>query len=118
MIAGIIGGWADPLDPTEAEMEAAHLKFSQRCSGTPASSGADSTQLEQAWAAGDVGISYIYGSASRRMPKEGLPIVVVEPLLTWMCGLSLSATGAASEASSLRLHQCHARPAQRCGAVR
>ena len=57
----------------------------------------DSTQLEQAWAAGDVGISYVYGSASRRMKEEGLPIVVVEPLMTWMCGLSLTANPAGAE---------------------
>jgi spermidine/putrescine-binding protein len=57
----------------------------------------DSTQLEQAWAAGDVGISYIYGSATRRMNRDGLTNVVVEPLLTWMCGLSLSSTGTGSE---------------------
>jgi spermidine/putrescine-binding protein len=95
-IAGIIGGWEDPLDPTEAEMEAAPEIFTKMLENARFI-WTDSTQLEQAWAAGDVGISYIYGSASRRMPKEGLPIVVVEPLLTWMCGLSLGTTGAASE---------------------
>ena len=95
-IAGIIGGWEDPLDPTEAEMEKAPEIFTKML-GNARFIWTDSTQLEQAWAAGDVGISYIYGSASRRMPKEGLPIVVVEPLLTWMCGLSLTTTGAASE---------------------
>ena len=57
----------------------------------------DSTQLEQAWAAGDVAISYVFGSASRRMPKEGMPVEVVEPLQTWMCGLSISSTGSGSE---------------------
>jgi spermidine/putrescine-binding protein len=57
----------------------------------------DGTQLEQAWAASDVGISYVFGSASRRMPKEGMPVQVVEPLMTWMCGLSLSTTGTSSE---------------------
>jgi len=96
IIAGVIGGWADPLDPTEAEMEGAPEIFSKMLENArfvwP-----DSTQLEQAWAAGDVSISYVYGSASRRMPGEGMPIVVVEPLLTWMCGLSISTNGAASE---------------------
>ena len=95
-IAGIIGGWEDPLDPTAAEMEAAPEIFTKML-GNARFIWTDSTQLEQAWAAGDVAISYIYGSASRRMPKEGLPVVVVEPLLTWMCGLSLSANGTGSE---------------------
>jgi len=95
-IAGIIGGWEDPLDPTEEEMQAAPEIFTKMLENARFI-WTDSTQLEQAWAAGDVGISYIYGSASRRMPKEGLPIVVVEPLLTWMCGLSLSTNGIGSE---------------------
>jgi len=96
IIAGIIGGWADPLDPTEAEMEASPEIFTKMLENARFV-WTDSTQLEQAWAAGDVGISYIYGSASRRMPKEGMSIVVVEPLQTWMCGLSVSANGAGSE---------------------
>jgi spermidine/putrescine-binding protein len=95
-IAGVIAGWEDPLDPTEKEMEAAPEIFRKMLENARFI-WTDSTQLEQAWAAGDVGISYIYGSASRRMPREGLPIVVVEPLLTWMCGLSLGTTGKASE---------------------
>ena len=57
----------------------------------------DSTQLEQAWVAGEVGISYVYGSASKRMKEEGIPIVVVDPVMPWMCGLCVSANGAGSE---------------------
>jgi spermidine/putrescine-binding protein len=95
-IAGVIAGWEEPQDPTEKEMEAAPEIFRKMLENARFI-WTDSTQLEQAWAAGDVGISYIYGSASRRMPREGLPIVVVEPLLTWMCGLSLGTTGKASE---------------------
>jgi spermidine/putrescine-binding protein len=95
-IAGITAGWQDPLDPTEAEMETAPGIFKKMLTNARFI-WTDSTQLEQAWAAGDVGISYIYGSASRRMPKEGLPVIVVEPLLTWMCGLSLSTAGQAPE---------------------
>ena len=96
IIAGVIGGWADPLDPTEEEMETAPGIFT-RMLRNARFIWTDSTQLEQAWAAGDVGISYIYGSATRRMNKEGLPNVIVQPLMTWMCGLSLSATGTGSE---------------------
>jgi spermidine/putrescine-binding protein len=95
-IAGIIGGWTDPLDPTEEEMEAAPGIFTKMLENARFV-WTDSTQLEQAWAGGDVGISYVFGSGSRRMPKEGLPIVVVEPLLTWMCGLSITTTGTGSE---------------------
>jgi len=95
-IAGVIGGWADPLDPTEEEMEAAPEIFTKMLENARFF-WTDSTQLEQAWAAGDVGISYVFGSGSRRMKKDGLPIVIVEPLLTWMCGFQLSTSGTGSE---------------------
>ena len=94
-IAGVIGRWADPMDPTEQEIQAAPEIF-RRMLENARFVWTDSTQLEQAWAAGDVGISYIYGSASRRMVREGLPVVVTEPLLTWMCGLSFSTSGTGS----------------------
>lgn len=94
-IAGVIAGWADPMDPTESEMQAAPEIFRKMLENARFV-WTDSTQLEQAWASGDVGVSYIYGSASRRMAREGLPVVIIEPLLTWMCGLSLSTTGVGS----------------------
>ena len=96
LIAGVIGGWADPLDPTEEEIESAPGIFTGMLENARFI-WTDGTQLEQAWAAGDVGISYIYGSATRRMNKEGLTNIVVDPLMTWMCGLSLSTTGTGSE---------------------
>ena len=96
LIAGIIGGWADPQDPTEAEMETAPEIFTKMLENARFV-WTDSTQLEQAWVAGDVGISYVFGSASRRMIRDDMGIVVVEPLQTWMCGLSVGANGPASE---------------------
>ncbi len=96
IIAGIIGGWADPLDPTDAEMETAPEIFTKMLENARFI-WSGRTQLEQAWVGGDVGISYVFGSASIRMKKAGIPIVVVEPLMTWLCGLSLSANGAGSE---------------------
>ncbi len=96
LIAGIIGGWADPLDPTEVEMAAAPEIFTKMLENARFV-WTDETQLEQAWVAGDVGISFVYGSASRRMREKGIPIVVVDPLMPFMCGLSLSANGAGSE---------------------
>lgn len=94
--AGIIAGWADPINPTDEEMDEAPAVFTKMLNNARFI-WTDSTQLEQAWAAGDVGISYVFGSASRRMPREGMPIAIVEPLQTWMCGLSVSANGNASE---------------------
>ena len=96
LIAGVIGGWAKPLDPTEAEMETAGEIFTRMLENARFI-WTDSTQLEQAWVAGDVGISYIYGSASRRMKEEGIPVQIVDPVMPWMCGLCLSSNGAGSE---------------------
>ena len=96
IIAGVIGDWADPLDPTEEEIATAPEIFTKMLENARFL-WTDGTQMEQAWAAGDVGISYIYGSATRRMSKEGLANVVVDPLMTWMCGLSLSTNGTATE---------------------
>ncbi len=94
--AGIIAGWADPLNPTDEEMEEAPAVF-RKMLNNARFIWTDSTQLEQAWAAGDVDISYVFGSASRRMPREGMPIETLEPLQTWMCGLSVSANGNAPD---------------------
>lgn len=88
-IAGVIGGWQNPLDPTEEELESASEIFTKMLENARFV-WSDSTQLEQAWAGGDVGISYVYGSATRRMRREGMPNVVVEPLMMWICGLSLA----------------------------
>ena len=96
IIAGVIGGWADPLDPTEAELAMAPDIFSKML-GNARFIWSDGTQLEQAWVAGDVAISYVFGSATLRWKKQGIPHVVVEPIMTWMCGLSLAANGTGSE---------------------
>jgi spermidine/putrescine-binding protein len=95
-IAGVIGGWAEPLNPTEAELETAPDIFKAMLENARFI-WTDSTQLEQAWGAGDVGASYVYGSASRRMKDEGYKIVVMDPVLPWMCGLCVSSNGEGSE---------------------
>ena len=94
-IAGVIGGWRNPLDPTQEEMESASGIFTRMLENARFV-WSDSTQLEQAWAAGDVGISYVYGSATRRMRKEGLANIVVEPLMMWICGFSLASNRSGS----------------------
>lgn len=91
IIAGVIGDWADPLDPTDEELEGVTAIFSGMLENARFI-WTDGTQLEQAWAAGDVGLSYVFGSATRRMAREGLTNVIIEPLQTWLCGLSLSAS--------------------------
>ena len=96
LVAGVIGKWANPLDPTEEEMAMAPEIFTKMLENARFV-WTDSTQLEQAWVAGDVGISYIYGSASRRMKDEGIPVEIVDPVMPWMCGLCVSANGKGSE---------------------
>ncbi len=53
-IAGVIGGWKEPLNPTEAELETAPEIF-QAMLENARFNWTDSTQFEQAWAAGKVG---------------------------------------------------------------
>lgn len=96
LIAAIIGEWADPHDPTEKEMAAAPEIFTKMLKNARFI-WTDNTQLEQSWAAGDVGVSYVYGSASRRMVRDGMAVQVVEPLMTWVCGLSIGASGAGTD---------------------
>ena len=96
LLAGVIGNWADPLDPTEEEIDSAPDIFIKMLENARFI-WTDGTQMEQAWAAGDVGISYIFGSATRRMNRQGLTNVVVDPLMTWMCGLSIATTGNAPD---------------------
>lgn len=95
-IAGVIGGFEDVFDPTEEEIQKAEEIWTQILKNTKFiwESG---TELEQAWANGEVGISYVYGSAAKRMKKEGLPIEVIPPVLPWICGLSLAVDGPGSE---------------------
>jgi spermidine/putrescine transport system substrate-binding protein len=90
LIAGVVGRWKEPLDPTEKEMATAPEIFTKMLENARFI-WTDNTQLEQAWAAGDVGLSYIYGSSAKRMKEQGIPVVIVDPVLPWMCGLCLSA---------------------------
>lgn len=90
LVAGVIGRWKEPLDPTEKEMATAPEIFTKMLENARFI-WTDSTQLEQAWAAGDVGLSYIYGSSAKRMKEQGIPVVILDPVLPWMCGLCLSA---------------------------
>jgi len=96
LIAGVIAGWEDPMEPTEEEMQEAPEIFTKMLENARFI-WTDGTQMEQAWAAGDVAISYVFGSATRRMKKEGLNNVVVYPLQTWMCGLAVTTNGRASD---------------------
>jgi len=96
VIAGVIAGWEDPIEPTEEEMEEAPEIFTKMLENARFI-WTDGTQMEQAWAAGDVAISYIFGSATRRMNKEGLHNVIVYPLQTWMCGLAVTTNGRATD---------------------
>ena len=95
-LAGVIAGWENLHDPTDAEMDAAPEVFGKILENTRFV-WTDATQLEQAWAAGDVGMSYVFGSGSRRMKQDGLPIVIIDPVMPWTCGLSVTTTGTGSE---------------------
>jgi len=96
LIAGVIGGWANPNDPTDAELAMAPDLF-KRMVENSRFVWDDDTQLVQAWVAGEVGISYVYGSSVKQMHDEGIPAEVVEPVMTWLCGLCVTNDGPGSE---------------------
>lgn len=96
LIAAVIGKWENPHDPTEEEMAAVPEIFTKMLKNARFI-WTDNTQIEQAWAAGDVGVSYVYGSGSRHMKERGMGVQMIEPVMTWMCGLSIGTSGTVSE---------------------
>lgn len=115
LIAGVIGGWEKPLDPTEEELAMAPEIFTKMLENARFIWN-DSTQLEQAWVAGDVGMSYIYGSATKRMKEQGIPVEVIDPVMPWMCGFSLGAE-AEGEAEQMAYDYINAMLDPEAGAV-
>jgi len=91
LIAGVIGKWAKPLDPTEEEMEMAPEIFTKMLENARFIWN-NSTELNQAWAAGDVQISYVWGGTVTSMKEQGIGIEIVKPVMPWMCGLCVSSS--------------------------
>jgi spermidine/putrescine-binding protein len=91
LIAGVIGKWAKPLDPTEEEMKMAPEIFTKMLQNARFIWN-NSTDLNQAWAAGDVQISYVWGGTVKTMKEQGIGLEIVKPVMPWMCGLCVSSS--------------------------
>jgi putative spermidine/putrescine transport system substrate-binding protein/spermidine/putrescine transport system substrate-binding protein len=95
-VAGVLGGFADPFNPTPAEMEQlpdlwGRLVKQSRMLWN------DRVEVEQAFASGEVVAGYLWADSVRTLRGQGIPIAVAPPLLTWVCGYALAADAPGSE---------------------
>lgn len=95
-VAAVIGGFADLFKPTPAEMERLPDLW-RRLVGQSRLLWNDRTEAEQAFASGEAVIGYLWFDSVRTLRSQGVPIAVVPPLLTWVCGYALNADAPGSE---------------------
>jgi len=95
-VAGVIGGFADPFEPTEAEIEQLPDIWRQLVDNCRFLWG-DITEYEQALAGGEIAASYIWTQSIPMLAEQGVELKIVDPILPWMCGLVLNADGAGDE---------------------
>ena len=98
-LGGKIAGIADPFNATDAEIDQivevwkkiqANIKFYWT----------DSSQVEQAIAAGELVASWAWNEAVINLSNQGVPVKYMKPkegLFTWVCGLALGKNGEGSE---------------------
>lgn len=96
MVAGVIGGFSDLFNPTESEIEQLpglwrQLLDNSRILWT------DRSEVEQAFASGEVSIGYLWSDSINTLRGQGIPIEVVPPNLTWACGYALNTAAPGSE---------------------
>lgn len=98
-LGGKIAGIKDPFKPADAEIEQivavwkkiqANMKFYWT----------DSSQVEQAIAAGELVASWAWNEAVLNLTEQGVPVKYMTPkegIFTWVCGLALGKNGEGSE---------------------
>jgi spermidine/putrescine-binding protein len=98
-LGGKIAGVKDPFNATDAEIDQivevwkkiqANMKFYWT----------DSSQVEQAIAAGELVASWAWNEAVINLSNQGVPVKYMKPkegLFTWVCGLALGKNGEGSE---------------------
>ncbi len=96
MVAGVIGGFSDPFNPTEDEI-AQLPELWGRILGNSRMLWTDRTEVEQAFASGEVVIGYLWSDSINTLRGQGIPIEVVPPNLTWACGYALNNNAPGSE---------------------
>jgi spermidine/putrescine transport system substrate-binding protein len=98
-LGGKIAGIKDPFHPSDADIEQivatwkkihANMKFYWT----------DSSQVEQAIAAGELVASWAWNEAVLNLTAQGVPVKYMKPkegIFTWVCGLALGKNGEGSE---------------------
>lgn len=95
-VGGVIGGFADPFDPTEAEMAALETIWKELVSNSRFL-WSDITEYEQALASGEIGAAYIWTSSIASLAAQGIELRVIDPILPWVCGFALNTDGPGDE---------------------
>jgi putative spermidine/putrescine transport system substrate-binding protein/spermidine/putrescine transport system substrate-binding protein len=95
-VAGVIGGFTDPFDPTEEEI-ARLPEIWDTLLGNSRILWTDRTEVEQAFASGEVAIGYLWSDSINSLRAEGIPIEIVQPSLAWACGYALNTNAPGSE---------------------
>ena len=96
MVAGVIGNFADPFNPTEAEIEQLPDLWGQML-GNSRMLWTDRAEVEQAFASGEVVIGYLWSDSVNTLRAQGIPVEIVPPNLTWACGYALNNDAPGSE---------------------
>lgn len=95
-VAGEIGGFADLFDPTEAEMERLPDLWRRLIDNTRFLWN-DPTEIENAMANGEVTLAYLWGGSVKSLRDQGIPLEIIDPVLTWACGYCLTTGGQGDE---------------------
>jgi len=95
-VGGVIGGFANPFDPTEDEMVELEQIWRQLLQNSRFV-WSDVTEYEQAFASGEIGAAYIWTSSIATLGAQGIELRVVPPILPWVCGFAVNVDGPGSE---------------------
>jgi putative spermidine/putrescine transport system substrate-binding protein/spermidine/putrescine transport system substrate-binding protein len=95
-VAAVIGGFADLLKPTPAEMEQLPDLWTRLVAQSRLLWN-DRAEAEQAFASGEAVIGFLWSDSVRTLRSQGIPIAIAPPLLTWVCGYALNADAPGSE---------------------
>ncbi|MDA0220001.1 MAG: extracellular solute-binding protein [Proteobacteria bacterium] len=95
-VGGVIGGFADPFDPTDEEMVVLEGIW-RRLLENSRFVWSDISEYEQAFASGEIGAAYIWTSSIASLGAQGIELVPVAPILPWVCGFAINVDGPGTE---------------------
>jgi len=98
-LGGKIAGVADPFNPTDEDIDRMVAVWRQIQAGMKFY-WTDSSQVEQAVAAGELVASWAWNEAVLNLTEQDIPVQYMVPkegVFTWVCGLALGKNGEGSE---------------------